>query len=104
MNCLKITNRTFSNLFTIFNCEDCSSYYIYEYIYIGLNKIHIYKYNDKCVNQMMKNYYTKIILKDIILKQLELNFLILTSKEYIKIFEILPLFINEKNDLYILLL
>lgn len=104
MDCLKFATRTFSNLFEIFSCDDCSGFFIINYIFIGNNKIYIYEYNSNCINKLMKNKYDKLILKDIILNQNCYDFLILTRKEYDKIFDYLPLLMEDKNDLFIVLL
>lgn len=104
MNCLKKTKRTFLNIFEIFSCDNCESYYKNYYIYIGLNKIRIFEYNSECINKETINKYYRLILKDVITNQINYEFLVLTKKEYKKIFDYLPLFMKEKNDLFIVLL
>lgn len=104
MNCLKFTTRTFSNLFSIFSCDECTLFVIINYIYIGNNKIYIYEYNNNCLNKLAINKYYKLILKDIVLNQEKYDFLVLTKKEYVIIFDFLPLLMKDKNDLFIVLL
>lgn len=104
MNCLKNTVRTFSNIFQIFNCDDCNGYFIINYIYIGLNKIYIYEYNDKCICESMINKYYRLILKDVIMNQNDYDFIVLNKLEFRIIFDFLPILIKDKNDLFIVLL
>lgn len=104
MNCCKFTKRTLFNLFSFFSCDNCEQYFLINYINIGYNKIYTYEFNYQCPLKEMYNKYCKLILKDIIINQNNYLFLVLTKKEYDKVFLILPLFLNEKNDLYIVLL
>lgn len=104
MNCCKFTKRTLFNLFAFYTCENCEQYFLINYINIGYNKIYIYEFNYKCPIKEMYNKYCNLILKDIIINQNNYQFLVLSEKEYEKIFTLFPLFLNEKNDLFIVLL
>ncbi len=101
MECKRLEKRTIFNMFEIYNCVNCINDYIYEYIYIGNNIINIYKINNKCINYL-KQYKTKLLyLKENIINNQDI-FLIINHTEYYKIFDILPLLL-ENNNLYILL-
>ena len=101
MNCNKTKERNFFNLFKIYTCNNCDNEYSYNYIYIGNNTINIYKLNNECINNIKKQKMIKLFLKENILNNID-YFLILEEKEYIVIFDFLPLLLE--NNLYIFLL
>lgn len=73
MNCKE--NRSIFNLFKIFNCEDCDSFYKDEEFVIGKRKINLYYSINKCKyvnivkeeNNIYFNSKVKLFLKDAIL-------------------------------------
>lgn len=104
MICNKKIQRNFSNMFDIFTCSTCYNSYKYEYIYIGNNTINIYELNNECINNIIKQKMIKIFLKEKIINTQDL-YLIINKYQYIRIFDYLPLLIDEDNcNLYILIL
>lgn len=101
MNCNKFTQRTILNLFEILTCERCNNDVFYDYIYIGNNTINVYEINNECINSIKKQNMIKIFLKECIINEYD-TFIILSKKEYIRYFDILPILL-ENNNLFILL-
>ena len=103
MGCSKYRVRTIFNFLEIFTCNNCNEVYEYEYILIGRQIINIYKKNRKCHNDYMAFSYFKLLLKECILNNDYIYFFI-EENEYNKIFDFLPIFLNEFKIVNIILL
>jgi len=99
-DCKKLEQRTLFSLFKIFSCQNCNNECLYDYIYVGNNVINIYRLNNECINDIKKQEMIKLFLKECIINK-EGVFIIIDEKEYIRYFDIFPLFI-ENNNLFIL--
>ena len=103
MTCNKNKKRDLNNIFEIFTCSKCFNDYKYDYIYIGNNTINIYELNNECINDIKQLKMIKLFLKEKILNTDDL-YLILDNIEYNKIFDYLPLLIdNQYKNIYILI-
>ena len=96
MKCNKTKQRSIFNLFEVLTCNNCINECIYNYIYIGNNTINIYELNNECINPIKKQNMIKLFLKENILNNID-YFLILEEKEYIVIFDFLPLLMTNSN-------
>lgn len=97
MICNKNKKRDFYNIFEIFSCLNCDKEYNYDYIYIGNNIINIYELNNECINDIKKQKMIKLFLKEMILNINDL-YLMLEYNEFTRIFDYLPLLIDDEYD------
>ena len=102
MICNKTKTRTILNLFEVLTCTNCNHEIIYEYIYIGNNIIHIYKFNKECLNSNKKMDYLNLFFKEGLINNKGM-FIILEENEFIRYFDMLPLFIDD-NDVFVFII